>query len=178
LGVQRVHDDGIRVLRSSALCAALALALLAASPPLSSAVYQCKAADGATVFSDSPCGADAKLIIVRPQALMSNTPLVTKRASSAANRARRGNTNDGDALKCQAREYGAWYQSQNPKPSREQSDEKMTQIVNSCWLATHILSAQDNVTVSPNVTTVIHKAPQAIVGSAGATSAPAGTAPP
>jgi len=173
-----VHYEGNTALLPSGLCAALALVLLAASMPLSSAVYQCKAADGTTVFSDTPCGADAKVIIVRPQPRISNTPLAAKRSSTTANRARSGNAGEADTLKCQAREYGAWYQAQNPKPSREQSDEKMSQIVNSCWLATQIVSAQDNVTVSPNITTVIRKAPQPIGGSAGMASAPAGSGTP
>jgi hypothetical protein len=162
----------------------MALVLVMAPMPLWSAVYQCKGPDGSTVFSDSPCGADAKVIIVRPQAPMSNTPATTavKRSSTtSAGRSKTGTsdaktardaTRDTDALKCQAREYGAWYQAQNPKPSREQSDAKMSQIVEGCWLATHLLSAQDNVVVSPNVQTVIRRAPQVNGASAGMASAP------
>ena len=173
---------------ASGRCGALALALLlVASPPLQGAVYQCKGTDGSLVFSDSPCGADAKVIIVRPQALISNPAPATKRATTGtANPSKTGNASDAqaalnarrdaDALKCQAREYGAWYQAQNPKPSREQSDMKMSQIVDSCWLATNLVTAQDNVTVSPNIKTVTVKAPQPTGG--GMMSAPTGAGAP
>jgi hypothetical protein len=190
LGVQRVHRQGNRGQRASGLCGAIAL-LLAASPPLWGAVYQCTGPDGSTVFADSPCGADAKVIIVRPQAPMSNTaplPGAKRPATSTVNRSKSGSTSDAqaalnashdaDALKCQAREYGAWYQAQNPKPSREQSDAKMSQIVESCWLSTHLLTAQDNLAVNPNVTVVTRKAPQPIAGSAGMASAPAAAGAP
>lgn len=169
--------------RAGGLCIGIALLLQAASPPLLSAVYQCQGSDGSTVFADSPCGADAKVITVRPQAPMSNTAAPTKRpvnvtanrsknASTADTQAALNATRDAEALKCQAREYGAWYQSQNPKPSREQSDVKMKQIVDSCWLATHLLTAQDNVAVHPDIKTVRLKAPQPIAGSAGMPGAP------
>jgi hypothetical protein len=185
MGVQRVHQVVSSTQLASALCAALALLLLAAAAPVQGAVYQCQAADGSMVFSDSPCGADAKVIIVRPQALISNTAPAAKRTTSGtAIRSNTGSTSDAqaalnatrdaDALKCQAREYGAWYQAQNPRPSREQSDMKMNQIVDGCWLATHLLTAQDNVAVSPNIKTVIVKAPQPIGG--GMMSAPSGAA--
>ena len=172
-----MHYEGNHsCLAFSAHCA-MALLLLAVSPALWSAVYQCKGADGSTVFSDSPCGADAKVIIVRPQAPMSNSSAVTKSraktSSGSDSQAALNATRDAEALKCQAREYGAWYQAQNPKPTREQSDARMSQIVEGCWLSTHILTAQDNVTVNPVIKTVIRKAPQPIVGSAG-TAAPNG----
>lgn len=176
-----MHHKGNRVQLATGLCAGIAL-LLAASPPLRSAVYQCKAPDGSTVFSDSPCGADAKEIIVRPQPPMSDTPPAVKR--STANRTKRTTSStaqaarDGDALACQAREFGAWYQAQNPKPTREQSDLKMNQIVDACWLSTHLLTAQENVAVKPDIKTVIHRAPQPIVGGAAMTSAPAGAGSP
>jgi hypothetical protein len=180
-----VHHKGNRVHLASGLCAGIAL-LLAASLPLRSAVYQCKAPDGSTVFSDSPCGADAKEIIVRPQPPMSGTPPAAKR--STANRSKSSTsstaqtalnaTRDAEALKCQAREFGAWYQAQNPKPTREQSDLKMNQIVDACWLSTHLLTAQENVAVNPDIKTVIHNAPQPIVGGAAMASAPAGAGSP
>jgi hypothetical protein len=190
LGVQRVLLEGLGSRLMASLCAAMALMLMTAPTPLWGAVYQCNGPDGSTVFSDSPCGTDAKVIIVRPQPPMSNTTAATAAKRSSTTSAGRGKTGtsdgqsardatrDADALKCQAREYGAWYQAQNPKPSREQSDAKMSQIVDSCWLATHILSAQDNVAVSPNVQTVIRRAPQVSGGSAGMASAPAGAGTP
>lgn len=169
--------------RARGLCGAIAL-LLTASPPSAAAVYQCQGADGGIVYSDSPCGADAKQIIVRPQPLISTPSAPVKRASAgrsdnpstlAANTAA---ARDAAALQCQAREYQVWYQGQNPKPTREQSDVKMNQIVESCWLSTHLVTAADNVAVNPAIKTVHIKAPQAMAGAASMAGAPAGVGAP
>jgi hypothetical protein len=181
-GVQRMYQAGNGGQVARALFGGLVL-LLAGSTPLSSAVYQCTGPDGSIVFADSPCGADAKEIVVRPQAPMSNTAPAAKRpATGTTNRGKTSSDSpaarDAEALKCEAREYGAWYQTQNPKPTREQSDLKMKQIVDSCWLSTHLVSASDNVTVNPDVKTVIHSAPQPVGGSAGMATAPAGAGGP
>jgi uncharacterized protein DUF4124 len=181
-----VHYERSGTQLASGLSAGFALLLLASPPPLWSAVYQCKGPDGSTVFSDSPCGADAKEIIVRPQPPLSNTtPAARRSATGTTNRGKSSTSSTAqdaarstEALKCQAREFGAWYQAQNPKPTREVSDLKMSQIVDACWLATNLVSAQENVTVNPVIKTVIHKAPQPVGGSAGAASAPAGAGGP
>ncbi len=167
---------------------AAALLLMAAAAPLDAAIYQCQGADGSTVYADKPCGSDARLIIVRPQAPLSNTPPGLKRTPPGVSTRARPSSNelspathpspDQDALQCQGRQYLAWYKRQEPKPTREQSDAMMRQIVVSCGASSLITTAADAAAAEVKVQQIEVSAPQVAGGGAGMLSAPRDPAAP
>jgi hypothetical protein len=159
-----------------------ALLLTIGSAPLAAAVYQCQGADASTVYSDKPCGSDAKLIIVRPQAPLSSTP--ANAAHSSPSVLSRGKPigqdlvptptakPDQDSLQCQGRQYLAWYKAQQPKPTREQSDAMMRQIIARCGAYAMSVSAPEPAAANVHVQQVEVSAPQVTGGGAGMMSAP------
>lgn len=159
-----------------------ALLLLIGCAPLQAAIYQCQGTDGSTVYSDKPCGSDAKLIIVRPQAPLSNTsPGAPAKAPGVGTHAKSNGTDlvrssaakpDQDALQCQGRQYLDWYKAQEPKPTREQSDAMMRQIVARCGADAMTVTAAPPVAVNANIPQVEISAPRASGSGAGMMSAP------
>jgi hypothetical protein len=163
--------------------ATLGALLIIASAPLGAAVYQCQGADGGTVYSDKPCGSDAKLIIVRPQAPLSNSsPAVKRTAPGVLAHARTSNgdlpsgagAKEQDPLQCQGRQYLAWYKAQEPKPTREQSDAMMRQIVASCSAYSMAVRPAEAAAAAVNVQQVEVSAPRVAGSGAGMMSAPRG----
>lgn len=166
--------EGVR----GALCALL----LIASAPLTAAVYQCQGPDGSTVYSDKPCGSDAKLIIVRPQAPLSNSSSGAKHVvPNALSHTRPGSTEllptsgprpEQDSLQCQGRQYLAWYKAQEPKPTRDQSDAMMQQIVATCGAYSMAVSAPAQASANVRVQQVEASAPRVAGGGVGMMSSP------
>jgi len=104
--------------------------LLAQISTAHAAVYKCAANDGSTTYSDQPCGQNAQAIQVTPD------PLHTTPKSTTPSRAPGNNelnqAHEQMVSMCARANYDAWYHTQNPKPSPEQTSAKLREALQTC----------------------------------------------
>lgn len=106
------------------------LILLALAPATYANVYRCTAKDGSTAYSDQPCDNNARTIQVTPEPLHS-TPNSTARSTAPSN----GQLNQAQEQMvslCTRANYDVWYQTQNPKPTPDQTNAKLREALQTC----------------------------------------------
>src|ERR1700728_3004570 len=104
--------------------------LLTLAPTTYATVYKCTAKDGSTAYSDQPCDTNAQAIQVTPEPLHS-TPNSTAQSTVPGN----GQLNQAQKQMvslCARANYDAWYQSQNPKPTPDQTNAKLRDALQTC----------------------------------------------
>jgi len=106
------------------------LILLTLAPTTYATVYKCTAKDGSTAYSDQPCETNSQAIQVTPEPLHS-TPNPTAQSTAPGN----GQLNQAQEQMvslCARANYDAWYQTQNPKPTPEQTNAKLREALQTC----------------------------------------------
>ena len=120
-----------RIARQQALVSPWAFALmLAQMPPAHAAVYKCPAKDGSATYSDMPCEQNAQAIQVTPEPLH-RTPKSAP-PSLAPGEAQLNEAHEQMASLCARANYDAWYHTQNPKPTPEQTNAKLREALQTC----------------------------------------------
>jgi ankyrin repeat protein len=106
-----------------------------ASHSVQAAIYQCKDANGQTVYSDAPCGANAKTIDL-PAAPRSSTAAVTPPVPSndPAGQSRL----ESFAAQCATHDFNQWVQAQHPLTDPNVRIAKFVELSNLCRRAVHL----------------------------------------
>jgi ankyrin repeat protein len=106
------------------------LILLTLAPTTHATVYKCTAKDGSTAYSDQPCDTNARAIQVTPEPLHS-TPNPTTQSTAPGN-GRLNQAQEQMVSLCARANYDAWYQTQNPKPTPDQTNAKLRESLQTC----------------------------------------------
>ena len=106
------------------------LILLTLAPTAYATVYKCTAKDGSSAYSDQPCDTNAQAIQVTPEPLHS-TP-ISKAQSTAPGNGQFNQAQEQMVSLCARANYDAWYQTQNPKPTPDQTNAKLREAHQTC----------------------------------------------
>lgn len=106
------------------------LLLLAQVPTTYAAVYKCAAKDGSTTYSDMPCEQNAQAIQVTSEPLHTAPKSTTE--NLAPGNAQINQAQEQMATLCERANYDAWYRTQNPKPTPEQTNTKLRDALQAC----------------------------------------------
>ena len=123
----------IHPIPSSAPCTrriCIFLLLLTQIPTAYAAVYKCAAKDGSTAYSDQPCEQNAQAIQVTPDALHTTPKPTTQFAAPGA--IQLNQAKEQMVSLCARANYDAWYQTQNPKPTPDQTNAKLREALQTC----------------------------------------------
>jgi ankyrin repeat protein len=108
----------------------LCLLVFALAPSAHAAVYKCAAKDGSTTYSDQPCDQNAQVIQVTPEPL--HTTPNSKTQSSAPSNGQLNQAHEQMVSLCARGNYDAWYRTQNPKPTPDQTNAKLREALQTC----------------------------------------------
>jgi len=106
------------------------LVLLAQAPLGYAAVYKCAAKDGSTTYSDMPCEQNAQIVQVTPEPLHT-TPQSATQSPAPGNR-QLDQAHEQMVSLCARANYDAWYHTQSPKPTPEQTNAKLRESLQTC----------------------------------------------
>jgi hypothetical protein len=106
------------------------LLLLAPIPSTYAAVYKCAAKDGSTAYSDQPCDTNAQVIQVTPEPL--HTTPNSAAQSPAPGIGQLNQAHEQMLSLCARANYDAWYRTQTPQPTPEETSAKLREALQTC----------------------------------------------
>jgi hypothetical protein len=106
-------------------------------------IYRCTAPDGSAVFADTPCGADAKMQVVKPiRPSEPQTPSLPSPPAVNHMPPQVRATLEGAALRCAVEGFNAWIHSQTkPLPGLDIRRAKLAQVAAKCRTALRLPEA-------------------------------------